>query len=126
VDHIPFEELSDRLCSVVNRYRWIIGINGVKYILLKPPNGYRVCSLYFLPKIHKPTVVGRPICSYNGFIFERAFIWLHNKLFPVLAEQPQHLQDSLTLIRDLETLQFSDKIILFTFDVESLYPSIPT
>ena len=126
VDHVPFEELYDRLCSVVNRYRWIIGTNGVKYILLKPPNGYRVCSLYFLPKIHKPTVVGRPICSYNGFIFERTSIWLHHKLFPVLTEQPQHLQDSLTLVRDLETLQFPDSVILFTFDVESLYPSIPT
>jgi hypothetical protein len=45
---------------------------------------------------------------------------------PSLDKQPQHLQDSLTLVKDLETLQFPDNIILFTFDVESLYPNIPT
>ena len=126
VENVPFEELYDRLSSVVNKYRMLIGNNGAKYILLKPPNGYRVCSLYFLPKIHKPTVVGRPICSYNGFIFEKTSIWLHHKLFPILTEQSQHLQDSLSLVRDVETLRFPNDIILFTFDVESLYPSIPT
>jgi hypothetical protein len=31
-----------------------------------------------------------------------------------------------TLIRDVETLQFTDNNIYFTFDMESLYPNIPT
>lgn len=91
VEHVPLEELLDRLHSVVTKYRSIIGNDGAKFILLKPPNGYRVCSLYFLPKIHKPTVVGRLICSYNRFIFEKTSIWLHHMLFPILTEQPQYL-----------------------------------
>jgi hypothetical protein len=40
--------------------------------------------------------------------------------------QPQHLLDSLIVVRDLETLQLHYNIMLFTFDMESLYLCIPT
>eukprot|EP01018_Ginkgo_biloba_P011617 Gb_40217 [translate_table: standard] len=96
------------------------------YLLNCDPSSARVCVLYFLPKIHKPSLVGRPICSYNGFMFEPASKWLHHILLPVLLAQPNHLLDSITLIKELKSLKVPQDTILFTFDVESLYPSIPT
>ena len=93
---------------------------------MSPNNRYRVCTLYFLPKLHKTLEVGRPICSYNGFIFEHPSFWLHYTLYPILQQQKQHLEDSLFLVRNLEDLRLPTNILLFTFDVESLYPSIPT
>ena len=126
VDTVPFEELHSRLEHICYKYKNFISRDEIKYILHKPMNNYRVCALYFLPKLHKTPVVGRPICSYNGFIFEHTSIWLHHKLYPILQSQKQHLRDSLSLIRDIETLQLPPDTWLFTFDVESLYPSIPT
>ena len=37
----------------------------------------------------------------------------------------QHLKDSLTLLRDLHSLPIPPNALLFVFDVDSLYPSIP-
>ena len=71
-------------------------------------------------------MTGRPICAYNNFIFENTSKWLHQKLYPLLASQPQHLTDSTSLIKELFTLSLHSNIFLFTFDVESLYPSMPT
>lgn len=125
VTAVPLDELYDRL-SYICFSSLCLSKDELKFILLRPEKGFRVCSLYFLPKIHKPKMVGRPICSYNGFVFEHASKWLHYKLFPILLRQKQHLKDSLTLLRDISELKFPPNVILFTFDVESLYPSIPT
>jgi hypothetical protein len=70
--------------------------------------------------------VGRPICSYINYIFERASIWLHHQLLPILLGQEHHLVDSLQLLEDISKLKVPANAILFTFDVEALYPSIPT
>ena len=101
-----------------------ISRNETKFLTIKHSSGFKVCTLYFLPKLHKPVVVGRPICSYNGFIFGNVSIWLHHKLFPILLQQKPHLTDSLSLLKELEQVRIAPNTILFTFDVESL--SIPT
>ena len=44
---------------------------------------------------------------------------------PILLSKSQHLVDSLTLIRELSLQTFSPDVLLFTFDVDALYPSIP-
>ena len=122
----PFEELYHQLNNICTSFRDVISPQEHKFILHTPIRGYKVCPLYFLPKLHKPTITGRPICAYNSFIFENTSKWLHQKLYPLLISQPQHLTDSLSLIKDLTTLKLPPKILLFTFDIESLYPSIPT
>ena len=95
------------------------------YILHKPPQGYRVANIYFLPKIHKSPFGFRPICSYNNSIFEQTSKWLHYQLLPILLTQKQYLKDSHSLIQTLENLNPPPNSFIFTFDVESLYPSIP-
>lgn len=124
VELVPWDELSSRLENLERKYKTAISPQEWKYI--RQPIEFRACILYFLPKVHKPTLVGRPICSYNNYVFEHASIWLHHQLLPVLLKQRNHLVDSLTILREISDLEVPTQSILFTFDVESLYPSIPT
>lgn len=52
--------------------------------------------------------------------------WLHHKLLPIFLEQPHHLPNSLTLIKLLHETLVPPGSLLFTFDMESLYPNIST
>lgn len=124
VEFIPWDELSCRLENLERRYKTAITFQEWKYI--RQLKTFRACILHFLPKLHKPTLVGRPICSHNSYAFKHASIWLHHQLHPILLKQKNHLVDSLTILREISKLEVLVNSILFTFDVESLYPSIPT
>ena len=95
------------------------------YILRKPSIGYQVCNIYFLPKLHKNPIGFRPIYSYNNSLCEQTSKWLHHQLLPIFLLQKQYLKVSRSLIQTLEHLNPSPSSYTFTFDVESLYPSIP-
>ena len=70
--------------------------------------------------------VGCPIFSYNGFMLEPLSKFMHHKLLSIVLEQPNHLPDSLHILQAIETKRFPTDSLLVTFDVESLYPNIPT
>ena len=76
--------------------------------------------------MQKNPPIGRPIFSYNGFVLEPLSKYLIHKLLSTLLEQPNHLPNSLCLLQANETERFPTYSLLVTFDVESLYPSIPT
>ncbi|XP_057832304.2 uncharacterized protein LOC131042973 [Cryptomeria japonica] len=125
VDSVPWHIIWKRLSVIIKDFKFLL--DPVSAFLTKfPPPSARPCAFYLLPKIHKPVLAGRPICSYSGYILEPASQLLHHLLFPILLEQKSHLSDSRTLLRDLGSLHLPTSCILFTFDVESLYPSIPT
>ncbi|XP_059072357.1 uncharacterized protein LOC131873564, partial [Cryptomeria japonica] len=125
VDCVPWKLIWSRLTFIIEKN--ISFLKPVSSFLLKnPASSARACAFYLLPKLHKPVLVGRPICSYTGYMLEPASKFLHLLLFPILLQQQSHLPDSLSLLRDLDRKPFPPGCILFTFDVESLYPSIPT
>ena len=123
---IPFPEIEARLKDILAFYPQVKSLdsNSRKFILEVPTNGWRACLFYCLPKLHKTPVVGRPICSATGFITNHASRWLDAELQPVVCSHPIHLKDSQTLLRQLERTKFAQSILLFQFDVVSLYPSI--
>jgi len=125
VTSVPLENLIQNLKAIVIKSQFLLD-EEKKYILHKPTNGFRICPLYFTPKIHKPTLVGRPICAYNDSIFEHASKWLHHELYPILLDHKQNLLDSTTLIKELRAFKLPLNSYLFSFDIEALYPSIPT
>ena len=125
VTHFPLEELLYRLNSIVQKNLGTLSCIEANYILHKPVKGYQVSNIYFLPKLHKTPIGFRPICSYNNSIFEQTSKWLHFQLLPILLLQKQYLKDSHSLIQKLEQLTPPPNSFIFSFDVESLYPSIP-
>lgn len=128
VPDFPLKQLRERLLSLRsihgNRVP-SIDARTWQYLFHVPANGYQVCIFYLIPKVHKPRLVGRPICSSVGYVFEHLPFWLHEQLLPVLQVQATDLPDSTSLIRAYQTKQFPVSCLLFSFDVESLYPSIP-
>lgn len=87
--------------------------------------------IYFLPKIHKNkrpdtnTFAGRPIIAATDGPFKLIDHWLATLTAPLLQHIPGSLKDTTHLINVLEALPSSPNAILFSADVENLYPSIP-
>lgn len=83
---------------------------------------------YVLPKIHKARrpPPGRPIISGIGSILEPLSTFVDVFLRPMVKLMPTYLQDTKDLLRLLPELDFNiltDHLV--SFDVESLYTSIP-
>ena len=110
---------------IVNRNLNILSLVEIQFILHKSLKGYSIPNMHFLPKVHRTPVSYRPICSYNGSLFEQTSKWLHHQLLPILLCQKQYLRDSHSLVQTLEKLITPPDSFIFSFDVESLYPSIP-
>ncbi len=89
-------------------------------------------SVYFLPKIHKDkrpdtgTFAGRPIIAAIGSVLKTLDAYIAKLTSSLLPLIPGSLQDTRALLRDVAALKDLPKeAILFSADVESLYPSIP-
>lgn len=77
-------------------------------------------------KIHKPTLVTRPILSFPGSLFHSLGVWIDIQLQKVAKTFPTYLNSSFDLLEDLKTLHVPDSCFLFTFDASSMYTNIPT
>lgn len=93
---------------------------------------YRVPAFYLLPKIHKEkrpdtgSYPGRPIIAAIGSPLKSLDVYLAKLTSPLLPKIPGSLQDTSHLLRDLDKLPpLPERTVLFSADVESLYPSIP-
>jgi hypothetical protein len=95
------------------------------FIFHCPNGGWRPCAFYIIMKVHKRQPVGRPIAASCAWITNHASMFLHQELMELVRIQETYLQDSDTLLRILEDRAFPRDIILATYDVTALYPSIP-
>ncbi|CAI5481985.1 unnamed protein product [Closterium sp. Yama58-4] len=95
-----------------------------KFFFDKPPGGWRLAAFYILPKLHKKTPVGRPIAALHSWVTTNASRWLDAQLRPLVLKRATYLRNSLALLAKLETTAFPPNILLATYDVTSLYPSI--
>lgn len=100
-----------------------------EFILLDK-NQTRVPQFYVLPKLHKPPpLTGRPIVASVKWITTQASKWLDVHLQPIVAQLPNILKNSQSLISHLEQsrwpLSTTSPVHLFTADVTSLYTNIP-
>ena len=81
-------------------------------------------------KLHKKAnaqgVRSRPISNNIGYPTGQLSHFLHSQLIDVVNAHAHVLKDSLSLIRELESMSFSPKhnILLTSADVAALYPSI--
>jgi hypothetical protein len=87
-------------------------------------------AFYILPKIHKEkkngTFPGRPITAAVGGMLKTLDVYLAEITAILLKLIPGSLQDTADLIRALQNIcDLPPGAILFSADVESLYPSIP-
>ena len=88
----------------------------------KPP---RAPVFYTLTKVHKPTLVGRPIISGCDGPTERLSAFVDKILQPIAKEQESYLKDSTDFINFIERTRVPYNAILVSMDVTSLYTNIP-
>ena len=89
---------------------------------LKQP---RLPEFYTLTKIHKKTLVGRPIVSGSSGPTERISSFVDSLLQPVAIKQESYIKDTTDFINFIENTQIPDNVVLATLDVSSLYTNIP-
>ena len=95
--------------------------------LLTEVDTVRVQQLYFLRKVHKDPHKIRPIVSASSGPTEKISGHLCKRFAPHLEDVTSLVKNSIQVVQILEALPLSEEpdITLVTFDVESLYPSIP-
>ena len=82
-------------------------------------------KLYGLPKLHKPNIPMRPIVSFCGSPTYQLSKYLTNILKPLTDESRHKLQSTENFIDAIKTIQIPDDHKLVSFDVKSLFTSIP-
>jgi hypothetical protein len=90
----------------------------------------RLANFYVIWKLHKKAnaqgVRSRPISNNIGYPTGQVSHFLHSQLKDAVNAHTHVLKDSLSLIRQLESMSFSleQNILLTSADVAALYPSI--
>ena len=82
-------------------------------------------KLYGLPKLHKPNVPMRPIVSFCGSPAYQLSKYLTTILQPLTDESRHKLQSTENFINSIKTVQIPHDHKLVSFDVKSLFTSIP-
>lgn len=92
----------------------------------------KMSNIYFLPKVHKGinpdtgTYKGRPIVSACAAPTKMIDLILTEIFTPLLDLLPERLKDTKAFLRYLSSkTRIPDGTQLISFDIESLYPSIP-
>ena len=92
------------------------------------PDPPRIPVFYTLTKIHKPTLVGRPIISGCDGPTERLSSFpsgVDKVLQPIAKIQESYLKDTTHFIRFIESTRVPKNAFLVSMDVTSLYTNIP-
>lgn len=82
--------------------------------------------LYGLPKLHKPNIPIRPVVSYTTAPTYRLCKFLNTYIRELLEFQPKYgVKNSIELIHKIQNFEPQDRDMLISFDVCSLFTSIP-
>ena len=106
------------------KYAFIPAFDTQRYYRLRcsvpqPP------KLYGLPKLHKPGFPMRPIVSLCGSPTYQLSKYLTTILQPLTEQSRRKLQSTENFIDAIKTVQIPDDYKLVSFDVKSLFTSIP-
>lgn len=129
----PYEEIANPLSSFVrttsemlNKHKKFLG-NGKKYHMLAP--NPVIPRLYVLYKDHKPdndpSPKVRPIASNINALNEKVAKWLLKQFQKVRAPFNLSVKNAVDFVRRLKDIEIEEDETLVSFDVTSLYPSVP-
>ncbi|UYV78915.1 hypothetical protein LAZ67_17000248 [Cordylochernes scorpioides] len=82
-------------------------------------------NFYGLPKIHKPNIPLRPIVSYAGSPLYPLTKFLSSIISPFQKQLPHTVPNPIVAVEAIKTVQISNDSNMVSFDIESLYTSIP-
>lgn len=120
----PTNKLQDKNNDIVERMykNKIIDLNEKNSLMCKTANPPRI---YGLPKIHKDGTPLRPICSSVNSPSYNLCKYLTNILKNLTKSSKYNVKDAMEFKNKIKGSYIYDDEILVSFDVVSLFPSIP-
>nr|XP_018908816.1 PREDICTED: uncharacterized protein LOC109038254 [Bemisia tabaci] len=97
-------------------------VNEAKYLT---SDNKQFPYMYGLPKLHKPGKDIRPIINCRDCPFYKLSKWLLNRFKALEAYETRSVKNSIELAKTLENEEVQDDEVLVSFDVKSLFPSVP-
>lgn len=122
LDNNPLEQMAEETKNLLKGCRSVFNYNDIKYKLVN--SNPTIPRLYALPKIHKPGDKYRPIVSCLGSPSYNLSKWLNHE-FKALKFDSFSVKNNLQLVNDLKDFTLKPTHRLVSFDVVSLFPSIP-
>ena len=93
--------------------------------MLQNEYNFVISKFKLIIKIHKTPITGRPIVNNINCPTYYASKHLHDLLFSLLPLIPSYIKDSYSLVLKLYDFKLPNTNVMFSADVEALYPSIP-
>nr|XP_050041095.1 uncharacterized protein LOC126538259 [Dermacentor andersoni] len=82
-------------------------------------------AIYGLPKVHKPGVPLRPIVDFTRSPLHRLSGYLHQVLGPLTGKTATHISNSYAFVEKVRDISLDEDDIMVSFDVKSLFTSVP-
>ena len=89
------------------------------------PTGAVPPKYYGLPKVHKPGMPLRPIISSVGSVTHATAKELARIIKPLVGGSQHHVKNNMDFIHSIEGIQMKTDECMMSFDVESLFTSVP-
>ncbi|BHF69186.1 von Willebrand factor A domain-containing protein 5A [Sparganum proliferum] len=120
----PTKAQSTSIDKVLKRLTGKKQLSGeiAKYLKQTEPT---IVRIYGLPKVHKAEVPLRPIVSLIGAPNYKISKWLFHKLNPLTKNCETSIENSTEFLKKLKGITVSSDEIMVSFDVVSLFTSIP-
>lgn len=126
MDTAPLKSLIEKEEIFINRFKKDKSLKDLFFGLpLFEPNVLGIAKFYGLVKIHKNGYPLRPITATTGsvgFVLSKIFNRMLNTVFP---RTEYHIKDSYNFVKFLSKIQIKTNERLVSFDVVSMYTSIP-
>lgn len=119
-----FKKQVENILQMATNNEWINEATR-KYLLMDHP---MVPVFYTLPKVHKTlqNPPGRPIVASTNSIFQPLATYLDHYLQPLAKDCSSYIKDTTDFLNKIEAIgTLSEDTRLASFDVNSLYTSIP-
>ena len=120
----PTNKYKNKLIGLLKTIKAEGGMDDITYKRLYP-TGAVPPKYYGLPKVHKPGMPLRPIISSVGSVTHATAKELARIIKPLVGGSQHHVRNNMDFIHSIEGIQMKADECMMSFDVESLFTSVP-
>ncbi|BHF65539.1 hypothetical protein SprV_0200855200 [Sparganum proliferum] len=123
-DGDPMKKLVAQINTTLARLQSNGAISKAERLAIKPTDS-AMARFYGLPKIHKPDAPLRPIVSLRGTPIFNLAKWLFRRLNCLTSGSDTTVRSAVHFLERLQSLHLNADEVMVSFDVTSLFTSIP-